>query len=75
MMTGQKKIGRPSSTETEEREKLTLVSFKVDAETLAAITQLEEAIGGGHVRGKRSLAIRKAVLEARERLSRSISKR
>lgn len=72
-MIGSKKIGRPSSTER--REPLTLINFKADAETIEAIEQLEQAIGGGHVRGKRSLAIRRAVLEARDRILRPIPKR
>jgi hypothetical protein len=36
-----KKTGRPRKNE--EREKLTLVSFRADAETLAALAKLEEA--------------------------------
>lgn len=67
-MIGGKKLGRPSSTE--KRERLEVISFKADAETREAIEQIELWIGGGNLRGKRSLAIRRAVLELRDRISR-----
>lgn len=58
-------------------ERLTMISFRVDQETLRAIELLENSIDeseGIVNKGKRSLAIRRAVLDARDRLKRITSK-
>lgn len=65
--TGHLPTGRPAAGE--EREPLTSTSFLADTETLAAIAKLE-AVLPGTVRARKSVAIRKAILEAAERLER-----
>jgi hypothetical protein len=53
------------------RPRLPMISFRIDDETLAALEDLEAAVGDGVVtRRRRSIAIRKALLEARSRLRR-----
>jgi hypothetical protein len=55
--------------------RLTMISFRVDDEALTVLKKLEEAVGQGIVsRRRRSIAIRKALLEAGDRLERSIRK-
>lgn len=50
--------------------RLPMVSFRVDQEVGAALERLEAAVGGDVVaRRKRSVAIRRALLEADARLS------
>lgn len=57
------------------RERLTMISFRVDDETLTALEDLEAAVGDGIVtRRRRSIAIRKALLEAQSRLRRAPEK-
>jgi len=69
-MTIKKKRGRPVAHE--DREKLQLVAFKADAEVMDALAELERAIStAGMVVGRRSQAIRSAILEARDRLRRT----
>lgn len=64
-----------NSPGSKQSERLTMVSFRVDEETLAALKRLEAAVAGGVVvKRRRSIAIRKALLEADERLSRSSRK-
>jgi predicted transcriptional regulator len=49
---------------------LRMISFRVDDETFSALEELAAAVIGGGVvvKNRRSIAIRRAVLEARERL-------
>ncbi len=42
------------------------IGFRVDDDGYAALRELERAVGDGH--GKRSQVIRRAIMEARERL-------
>lgn len=59
--------GRPTVNE-QERTRLPVVSFRVDAVTQEAIDILAADIDGSTVGRRRSSAIRRAVLEAAERL-------
>lgn len=59
-----KRPGRPPRHEP--REALQLIGFKADAEVVSALQELERALPGAI--GRRSQAIRKAILEARDRL-------
>lgn len=55
--------------------RLAMISFRVDEEALAVLKKLEDAVAGEIVsRRRRSIAIRKALLEAGDRLERSIRK-
>jgi hypothetical protein len=52
-------------------ERLRMISFRIDDETLKVLAKLEAAVGDGVVvKRRRSIAIRKALLEAGERLDR-----
>ena len=52
-----------------------MISFRIDEETFAVLERLENAVAGGVVnKRRRSIAIRKALMEAGERLSRSSKK-
>ena len=56
---------------TKNKPALRMISFRVDEEAIAAIDELEAALPGGIVVAatrRRSMAIRKALLEARDRL-------
>ena len=60
---------------TDAGKRLRMISFRVDDEVLGALEELEAAVGSSVVsKSKRSIAIRKALLEARDRLSRSAKK-
>lgn len=50
-------------------ERLRVISFRVDEEILAVLAKLEDAVGEGALRRRRSIAIRRALLEAGERLA------
>ena len=63
---GYKKLGAPE--DGEEREPLMTTSFKADAETLAAIDALTEAATTWGIVRPRSVAIRRALIDAAERL-------
>lgn len=66
-MTIKKKRGRPHAHE--DREALQLVAFKADSEVMAALGELERAVAApGAAHGRRSQAIRKAILDSRDRL-------
>jgi hypothetical protein len=58
------------STEAVARPRLRMISFRVDDETFDAIAELEAAVAvhGVVAKNRRSIAIRQAVLEARDRL-------
>lgn len=58
--------GRPMKNE--DRLKLTMMSFKADEQTRVAIDRLVEAAGSGFFQGVRSAVIRRALVEAAERL-------
>ncbi len=63
-----KKTGRPSNNEN--REPMTKYSFLADAETTAALAQLEAATTARtHALRPRSAVIRQAIIEAARRLS------
>ena len=64
-MTASRKLRKqPVKPSTAER----MVAFRADEETLTAITFLEaRVVGAASSRGRRSFAIRRAVLEAAER--------
>lgn len=66
-MSEEKPRGAPRSGE--HREKLKSVTFKLDAETDAALTRLEVASGLSAVRGRRSQLIRRLILEAAKQAS------
>ena len=53
--------------------RLTMVSFRADAELLEVLKVLETAVGDGVMR-RRSIAIRRALIEAAERVKRRGSK-
>lgn len=61
-----------SSIRVAPRTKLRTVTFKADEVVMAALATLEAALGG-HVRAKRSSAIRRALLEAAASLPRKAS--
>lgn len=65
-MSVTKKPGRPR--DGEEREKLTMYNFKGDAATTAALELLDQALPKEVVHGRRSQVIRRAILEAADRL-------
>lgn len=68
-MTTSLKIGRPKAEQGKPSGEHRMVSFRVDEETFTAIRALEDAVADGVVSTKRrSIAIRKAVLEAYARL-------
>ena len=55
------------------KQRLLMISFRIDEETLAALQRLEDAIAGGIVnKRRRSIAIRKALLEADQRCSQKV---
>lgn len=68
MSTGKKKLGRPLLNEPE-REELRLVGFKADRATLAAIEELEARVEPSIETGRRSVAIRRALLAAAKNAS------
>ena len=61
-----KKTGRPARYE--KREELVHVTFRADAETLDAIKALTEAARAPGVPAPRSVAIRRALIDAHARL-------
>lgn len=65
MKIGEKKTGRPASYE--KREILTTVSFRADAETMRAIELLTARAAAAGVIAPRSVALRRAIIEAAER--------
>ena len=60
-----RRVGRPPLVDGE---KLTSVTFKLDAQTLEALERLES--GEAKVRGRRSAVLRKIILEASRRTRR-----
>lgn len=61
-----KKLGAP--TVGEDREDLFVVTFRADQEVLEALDKLTEASAGPGVQRPRSVALRRAVLDAARRL-------
>lgn len=64
-----KKTGRPAAAES--REKLKLVNFRADAQTLDAIAELTSAFPPGAL-GRQGAAIRTALIDAAARLAKAI---
>jgi hypothetical protein len=60
-MSATKKFGRPPAGEA--RESMRKVTFRLDAETLAALEVLEVDVGPD-VRGRRSVLLRRLILNA-----------
>ena len=61
-------VAKPGNPHGKENEPLVgTVSFKLDAETKAALKQLEERSGVPNVRGRKSAVIRKLILDAARR--------
>ena len=62
-----RKAGRPPKGER--REPLAILTFRADPATVRALGRLEAALGAGFING-RSVAIRRAILEAAARIGR-----
>lgn len=58
-----RKLGRPMSREN--RDAMVQICFKADKETLRALTVLEKTVGA-EVRGRRSVLLRRLILDARK---------
>lgn len=65
-MSSAKKTGRPEQNEA--REKLTKITFKADAETMAAIATLTSEASQAGVVAPKSVAIRRALIESANRV-------
>ena len=71
-MTVRKPRARPVKSATAER----MIAFRADEATLAALVLLEAwVVGAASVRGRRSFAIRRAVLEAAARVGKDAGDR
>jgi hypothetical protein len=69
MSDGKKKLGRPYADDRDGE--MARITFRVDAETKAALEKLEKA-EGPNIRGRRSIVLRKLILEAVRQLSDSV---
>jgi hypothetical protein len=56
--------GRPPKT-AEPRAELARITFRIDAQTLEALEALERTSGYSDVRGRRSMVLRRVILDAR----------
>mgnify|MGYP001618839579 CR=1 FL=1 len=69
MTVAKKSRGRPGKSATAER----MVAFRADEEVLAALAFLEvRVVGAASSKGRRSFAIRRAILEAAERAKKDV---
>ena len=68
---GHKKLGRPE--DGDDREPLTKVTFKADNETLTALDVITEAAREWGVVRPRSIAIRRAIIDAAEKVKHKLA--